>query len=112
MKMAKNHNLPTIADYISLILLFLIHTIDMELTRHYIGNDWNKEVFGPMRYCIKHFGIYNSIWISRIAMYGLVYTWCFNRHRPFWKYLLYIGTALYWASMVIWMFTLGIWAMP
>lgn len=100
--MANNHKLPTIADYIFLILLFLIHAIDMECIRHSIGRNW------VMERSITHFDIYNVIWLNRAILYSLIYAWCFNYHKPAWKHFLYVGTTLYWVSMAVWMFTLRI----
>ena len=95
---------------ISLLFVFLllfIHTLDMWLTRYYIGNDWNRESFLPMSYCIKWFGIYNSIWISRICIYGSLFLYFLNWRKRRWKYFLVVGTILYWAAMVGWLRTLG-----
>ena len=95
---------------ISLIFVFLllfIHTLDMWLTRYRIGNDWDSETFLPMSYCIKWFGIYNSIWISRICIYGSLFLYFLNWRKRGWKYFLITGTILYWVSMISWLRTLG-----
>ena len=88
-------------------LLLLIHTTDMWLTRFYIGNDWELEIFLPMRYCIKWFGIYNAIWISRISIYSWLFVYFFNWTRPCWYYFLIVSTLLYWTAMLPWLHTLG-----
>ena len=88
-------------------LLLLIHTMDMWLTRFYIGNDWELEIFLPMRYCIKWLGIYNAIWISRISIYSWLFVYFFNWTRPCWYYFLIVSTLLYWTAMLPWIRTLG-----
>lgn len=96
--------------YVSLLfvlLLLFIHTLDMWLTRYYIGNDWGRESFLPMSYCIKWFGIYNAIWISRICIYGSLFLYFLNWRKRRWKYFLITGTILYWVSMLSWLRTLG-----
>jgi len=96
--------------WVSLLFVFLllfIHTLDMWLTRYCIGNDWDRESFLPMSYCIKWFGIYNSIWISRVCIYGMLFAYFLNWRKRRWKYFLVTGTILYWASMIGWLRTLG-----
>ena len=88
-------------------LLLLIHTIDMWLTRFQIGNEWEREIFLPMSYCIKWFGIYNAIWISRIGIYTGLFVYFLNWKKRGWHYLLVVGTLLYWAAMLPWLRALG-----
>ena len=95
---------------VSLLFVFLllfIHTLDMWLTRYCIGNDWDRETFLPMSYCIKWFGIYNSLWISRISMYSMLFLYFLNWKKWKWHYFLITGTILYWAAMLPWLDTLG-----
>jgi hypothetical protein len=88
-------------------LLLLIHTTDMWLTRYFIGNEWERESFLPMSYCIKWFGIYNAIWISRIGIYVMLFAYFLNWEKRGWHYFLIVGTLLYWATMIPWIRTLG-----
>lgn len=94
--------------YFVLAMMILIHTIDMELTTHYIGNNWQKETFPLMRYCICHFGIHASCWISRIFMYFCFYVFLCNSDSKNLQRLLVLTTTIYWTSMVSWLFSLGI----
>jgi len=89
-------------------LLIFIHTADMELTRTYIGNNCVQETFLPMKLAIQHFGIYNALWISRCIMYPLFYIYILFRHIKYVRYLMVLGTILYWASMLSWLQTLCI----
>ena len=103
-----NNDIPS--KKVSLLFVFLllfIHTLDMWLTRYCIGNDWERETFLPMSYCIKWFGIYNSLWISRISMYSMIFLYFLNWKKWKWHYLLITGTILYWAAMLPWLDTLG-----
>ena len=93
-------------------LLLLIHTADMWLTRYYIGNSWEREIFLPMRYCIKWFGIYNALWISRISIYSILFLYFLNWKKWKWHYFLITGTILYWAAMLPWLDTLGFFSFP
>ena len=88
-------------------LLLVIHTTDMILTREVVGNNWQNETFLPMSYCIKWFGIYNSLWLSRIGTYGMLFIYFLNRKSWKWFYFLVTCTLLYWAAMVHWLWTLG-----
>jgi hypothetical protein len=88
-------------------LLLLIHTIDMILTRQVVGDDWWRETFLPMSYCIKWFGIYNALWISRVCIYSSLFIYFLNRKKWAWYYFLVTGTILYWTAMVPWLWTLG-----
>jgi len=96
---------------ISLLFVFLlvvIHALDMQLTRQYIGNDWQRETFLPMSLCIKYFGIYMSLWISRLCIYPLLFLYFLNWKRRYWHYFLITSTLLYWTAMLPWLSTLGI----
>ena len=96
--------------WVSLLFVFLllfIHTLDMWLTRYEIGNEWEREIFAPMSYCIKWFGIYGGLWVSRICIYGMLFLYFLNWRKRRWKYFLITGTLLYWASMLPWLRTLG-----
>lgn len=93
--------------WISFALLIVIHTLDMEFTRVYIGNEWEREVFYPMQTCIKHFGIYPAIWISRIIMYSLfLFYWLYHENKTLQK-IMVLSTILYWAAMIQWLDTFG-----
>ena len=97
-----------------LLLLILIHTIDMELTRYYIGDNYEIESFPPMSECIKILGIENSIWASRIIMYFYFWLTLMNQNKRRWLYFLIIVTILYWTAMIPWVFQLRIlnWPFP
>jgi len=101
-----------IMDIIVVALLVIIHTLDMQLTQDFIGNNWEQETFLPMRLCIKHIGIYNAEWVSRVIIYATLFIWCFNRNKKSWRYLLYISTTLYYAAMINWLFTLKLVSWP
>jgi hypothetical protein len=101
-----------IVDIVVATLLVIIHTLDMQLTQHFIGDNWEQETFPPMSLCIKHIGIYNAEWVSRIIIYSLLFIWCFNRNKKPWRYLLYVGTTLYYAAMINWLFTLNLVSWP
>ncbi len=94
------------------VLLVVIHTADMELTKHYIGNDWQREAFLPMSLCIKYFGVIASVWISRLIIYPLLFLYFINWKRWSWHYFLITCTILYWTSMIGWLETLGITVWP
>jgi len=95
-----------------IVLLIIIHTTDMELTRHYIGESWEKEGFPIMSLSIKNFGINISLWLSRIAMYSFMYFCLLYSHRYSVRIFLIMITILYWMAMLSWFFTLGIVAFP
>jgi hypothetical protein len=99
-------------DLVCPTLLLVIHTVDMELTRHYMGHCGWREGFWPMRLCIAYFGMYAAEWISRACMYGLVLLFMRHKHRPIIRQLMLLGTTLYWAAMAQWLFDLQIFAMP
>lgn len=92
--------------------LIFIHTLDMLVTGHYIGDDWTKETFLPMRLCIEYMGIRNALWVSRICIYVLIYLYLLNWHKYKWFVFLITSTLLYWAAMITWLFTLDILVMP
>ena len=96
-----------LATILFTVLLLIIHTIDMILTLRVIGDDWTREAFPPMSYCIKYFGIYASIWISRLCIYGGLFFCFVNRERWKWFYFLILSTTLYWAAMVDWLWSLN-----
>ena len=88
-------------------MLLLIHTADMVLTLRVVGNNWDNETFLPMSYCIKWFGIYNALWISRIGIYSMLFLYLCNWRKWKWYAFLISGTTLYWTAMVHWLWTLG-----
>jgi hypothetical protein len=93
-------------------LLILIHTLDMELTREYVGNNWQNETFLPMSLCIKYFNIYNALWISRVIVYiSLFLCYCFKENKFVISVFLFV-TILYYTSMVNWFFSLNILTWP
>ena len=88
-------------------MMVAIHTIDMLLTMHYIGDNWQRETFPLMRYCIGHFGIHPSLWISRVFMYSAFYWYLCKADNKYVQRLLVITTILYWTAMLPWLFSLG-----
>lgn len=97
-----------------LLALILIHSIDMELTTHYIGDQWQNETFPLMRHCIKEFGIYNAVWISRVFCY-LYFYWCYiYRKDERMVYSMFLVTILYYVAMTGWLFSLDLvkWPLP
>jgi len=90
------------------VLLITIHTLDMELTAHYIGCNWHGESFPFMRWSIKFFGINNALWISRFSVYSLLYVYLIKRDSVYWQYLLILGTIVYWLAMIQWLFAFDI----
>ena len=89
-----------------LILFVAIHTIDMELTTNYIGDDWSRETFLPMHLAIKEIGVYNACWISRIIVYTFILLALVNHKSKVWRSLLITVTILYYAAMLQWLVTL------
>jgi len=94
--------------WICFIALIIIHTLDMELTRVFIGNDWQNETFPPMSYCIKQFGISNAIWISRSIIYPFFLLILFNHESSKLQKILIVVTILYWVSMIQWLDTFSL----
>jgi hypothetical protein len=92
------------ALYLVLLMMIVIHTIDMEVTRHYIGNEWSHESFPLMRNCIYYFGIRNSVWISRVFMYSCFYLFLCKIDNKYLQKLLVLTTILYWVAMIPWLF--------
>jgi len=80
----------------------------MELTRHYIGDNWRYESFPPMQVCIREFGISASTWISRACMYPIFLAFLFLRHKIWACRVLLVITILYWTSMLSWLEILNI----
>lgn len=103
-----------ITTWACVVLMIVIHTIDMELTRYYVGNHSENESFPPMRFCIKNFGIDSAEWISRIIMYTYFWFALMNQEKKSWFYFLVLATALYWTAMIGWMFGLHLvgWPLP
>ena len=94
-------------SFLFLFMLMVIHAIDMILTREVIGHDWQEETFLPMRYCMRWFGLYNALDISRISMYTMIFIYLCNWKSWKWFSFLVAGTCLYWISMVHWLWILG-----
>jgi len=97
-----------------LIALIIIHTVDMELTTYYIGEQWENETFPLMRYCIKQFSISNAVWISKICSY-LFFFFCYKyRESRDTVYIMFLITVLYYTSMIDWLFNLDLvnWPLP
>lgn len=92
--------------------LIVIHAIDMELTTHHIGNQWEHETFPLMRVCIKEFGIHNAVWISRICTYVFFLICYIYRQNDKMLYIMFLITVLYYLAMVDWLFNLGIAKFP
>jgi hypothetical protein len=104
----------TFLFWLFLLALIGIHSVDMELTRYYIGDQWENETFPLMRICIKEFGIYNSIWISRVCTYLFFYICYVHRQNDKVIFAMFLITVLYYMGMVPWLFTLGLvdWPLP
>lgn len=90
-----------------LIALIVIHTLDMGLTTHYIGNNYNNETFMPMQQCIQICGIHNACWVSRTCIYTFIFVSLTLSHVKWWRSLVITITILYWMAMFPWLFTLG-----
>jgi len=96
--------------FISLLfvsLLLIIHTADMLLTGHYVGDDWQSETFPIMRLTIRLVGIHAALWLSRLCVYSFLFAYFLNWRKRCWRYFLITCTLLYWTAMVSWLFTLG-----
>jgi len=104
----------TFLFWLFLFALIWIHSVDMELTRYYIGNQWENETFPLMRMCIKEFGIYNALWISRVFSY-LFFFFCFLRRKEDnIVFMMFLITIIYYTGMIPWLFNLGLmeWPLP
>jgi len=84
----------------------------MELTTFHIGNQWQNETFPLMKLCIKEYGIYNAIWISRICTYLFFLVCYIYRQSDKMLYIMFLITVLYYLAMVDWIFNLGIASWP
>ena len=104
---AESKSPPWFISLFFVVMLLVIHTTDMILTREVIGHDWQGEAFLPMRYCMQRFGLYNALDISRISMYTMLFIYLCNWKSWKWFSFLIAGTCLYWASMVHWLWVLG-----
>ena len=93
--------------YLTVLMAIVIHTLDMVLTEHFIGNHWWQETFLPMRECIKAIGIYNALWVSRVCFYLYLWLTIHFMDRKLVRTTLLVITILYWTAMVPWLFTLG-----
>jgi len=103
----KSHKTPSkLISLIFVSLLVFIHTLDMLLTGHYIGNDWQRETFPVMQLTIRLVGINSALWLSRLCVYSLLYAYFLNRKKHCWHYFLIVCTILYWATMTSWLFSL------
>jgi len=102
----------TFITWFFLLALILIHSLDMELTRYYIGSDAKSEAFPPMSWCIGKFGIEMSLWISRAIMYPFFWLALVFRKKDGWLYFLILTTILYYTAMTSWIFHLGFWKWP
>lgn len=100
--------------WILLLLLILIHTVDMELTTYYIGNQWEHETFPLMRYSIKFLGIYNAIWLSRICTYVFFFVCYLKKENSTWLFAMFLITVLYYVAMADWLINLDLvkWPLP
>ena len=94
------------------MLMIVIHTMDMELTRYYVGENWEFETFYPMSMTIKAIGIYKALWVSRIIMYLYFFYFLMNKNKKWVQYAMITTTILYWTAMAPWLFTLGVLEMP
>lgn len=94
--------------WLFLLGLITIHTIDMELTTFQIGNQWESESFLPMRLCIKYFGIFHAVWISRFVMYSYFIISFKYKDNDYFLFTMFLFCFLYWAAMFDWLFNLSI----
>jgi hypothetical protein len=92
----------------SLWALIIIHAIDMQLTQHFIGDNYENEVFKPMSLAIQYIGIYPALWLSRITMYLFFFLVITNRGKDWCRYLTFLMATLYWSAMTNWLYTLRI----
>jgi hypothetical protein len=97
-----------------LAALILIHAVDMELTTYYIGDQWQNETFPLMKFTIKEVGIYNAIWISRVATYIFFLICWLYRKSDNMIFIMFLITVLYYFGMVPWLFSLHLmeWPLP
>jgi hypothetical protein len=84
----------------------------MELTAYYIGDSWYNETMPLMAVTIKHCGIYNAIWLSRVAMYAYFFFTYRYRHNNDVVTALVVLTLLYYASMINWLIFFHLISMP
>ena len=108
------YSMKTFLFWFFLIAIMSIHFVDMELTTHYIGNQWENETFPLMRHCIKVVGIFNAVWISRIFTYLFFLLCYFYRKKEGLIFIMFLITVIYYTSMVDWIFTLDLidWPLP
>lgn len=95
--------------WLCLVGLLVIHTLDMVLTERCVGDNWQCETFLPMSLCIKHIGIHNSLWVSRLCIYSYLWVCIQYREMRAVQTTLMVVTLLYWASMYCWLYYFG-WA--
>jgi|SRR5581483_7716639 len=95
-------------NYISLVLLIIIHSADMLLTQYFIGNNWELESFPIMSLTIKYFGGDVALWISRVIMYSYFYLIILYKDNTYFSYFNILMTSLYWTAMIQWLFFLGL----
>lgn len=89
--------------FICFIVLIIIHTVDLELTTNYIGNNYEQESFVLMAWAIKNFGIYNAVWLSRLIMYPLFFTFlCYQDNKKI-QHVVMLLSFLYVTSMWGWL---------
>jgi len=94
------------------MLLIIIHSIDMVLTREYIHDNWQKEIFLPMSMLIKYCGIYLALDVSRIFFYSFILVCIYCQKSKHTLYLLGVVNAWYWTAMFFWLVDLGFVKMP
>lgn len=97
-----------------LFALIAIHSIDMDLTTHYVGDQWEEETFPLMRYCIKEVGICNSIWLSRVCTYVFFFLCYVYRKKDNILFMMFLITVIYYTGMFGWVFRLDLmdWPLP
>ncbi len=93
--------------WVCIVLLVAIHTFDMVVTDRCIGDDWEREMFFPMRLAIHYIGIYNALWVSRLLTYLYLLFCIHNREQRLVRSVLYTVTVLYWTSMLSWPYFFG-----
>lgn len=102
----------TFLFWIFLFAIIIIHSIDMELTRYYIGDQWETETFPLMRHCIKEIGIHNALWVSRVCTCIFLFMCFLRRKEENVVFLMFLVTVIYYIGMIPWLFKLGLMDWP
>lgn len=100
--------------WLSVAFLVAIHGVDMELTMVYIGDNYDMEIFPPMRWAIKYYGISGALMFSRFLTYGYLYLALLHAPDRRWSLFTLVVCLLYYTAMINWLFRLGLceWPFP